>query len=96
MDQFRFLRTWCFANLKGTVGLIMAKASAMWITIPLDLSSRSFIPIPRFIRSRRPTPILSPSLFVRTESVMVKSKDDLLVNLRNLVNLRIFSFSLLV
>ena len=28
------------------------------------------------------------------ESVMVKSKDDLLVNLRNLVNLRIFSFSL--
>ena len=26
-DQFRFLRTPCFANLKGTVGLIMSKSS---------------------------------------------------------------------
>ncbi len=25
-DQFRFLRSSCFAHLKGTVGLIMAKA----------------------------------------------------------------------
>ncbi len=32
-DQFRFLRTSCFANLKGAVGLIMAKASAMRISI---------------------------------------------------------------
>ena len=30
-DKFRFLRSSCFANLKGEVGLIMAKASAMWI-----------------------------------------------------------------
>ena len=28
-DQFRFLRASCFANLKGVVGLIMTKASAM-------------------------------------------------------------------
>ena len=61
-DQFRFLRTVCFANLKGTVGLIMAKASAMRISIPLDLSPWSFIPLPRFIRSCRPTPLVSPSL----------------------------------
>ena len=53
-DQFRFLRTTYLANLKGSVGLILAKASAMRISIPLDLSSRSFIPLPRFFRSRRP------------------------------------------
>ncbi len=61
-DQFRFLRASCFANLKGAVGLIMAKASAMRISIPLDLSSRRFIPLPRFMCSRRPTPLLAPSL----------------------------------
>ncbi len=61
-DQFQFLRAACLAqNLKGSVGLILAKASAMRISIPLDLSSRSFIPLPRLIRSRRPTPLLSPS-----------------------------------
>ncbi len=26
-EQFRFLRTACFANIKGSVGLILAKAS---------------------------------------------------------------------
>ena len=61
-DKFHFLHTSCFANLKGAVGLIMVKASAMRISIPLDLSSRSFIPLPCFIRSCRPTPILVPSL----------------------------------
>ena len=40
-DQFRFLREVCFTNLKGAVGLIMTKASAMRISIPLDLSSRT-------------------------------------------------------
>ena len=34
----------------------------MWISISLDLSSRSSIPLPRFIRSCRPTTILVPSL----------------------------------
>ena len=62
LDQFRFLRDSCFANLKGVVGLIMAKVSAMRISIPLDLSSRSSVPLPCFIRSCRPTPILAPSL----------------------------------
>ena len=61
-DKFRFLRASCFANLKGAVGLIMAKASAVRISIPLDLSSRSCVPLPCFIRSRRPTPLLTPSL----------------------------------
>ena len=61
-DQFRFLHASCFANLEGTVGLIMAKASAMRISIPLDLSSRSCVLLPRFIRSCRPTPFLAPSL----------------------------------
>ncbi len=45
-----------------SVGLILAKASVMRISIPLDLSSRSFIPLPRFMRSRRPAALLAPSL----------------------------------
>ncbi len=61
-DQFRFLRAACFANIKGSVGLILAKASVMRISIPLDLSSRPFIPLPRFIRSRRVPSLLAPSL----------------------------------
>ena len=60
--QFRFLRASCLANTKGSVGLILAKESVMRISIPLDLSSRSFIPLPCFIRSRRPTTPLAPSL----------------------------------
>ena len=61
-EQFRFLRATCFANIKGSVGLILAKASTIRISIPLDLSSRSFIPLPCFMRSRRVTPLLAPSL----------------------------------
>ena len=61
-DQFRFIRDVCFASLKGAVGLIMRKDSDMRISIPPDLSSRSFIPLSRFIRSCRPTPLLAPSL----------------------------------
>jgi hypothetical protein len=60
--HFRFFRAACFAHIKGSVGLILAKASAMRISIPLDLSSRPFIPLPCFIRSRRPTTLLAPSL----------------------------------
>ena len=52
----------CLANIKGSVGLILAKASAMRISIPLDLSSRPFIPPQLFIHSRRPTTLLTPSL----------------------------------
>ena len=61
-DQFRFLRGACFANIKGLVGLILAKTSTIRISIPLDLSSRPFIPLPCFMRSRRVTPLLTPSL----------------------------------
>ncbi len=63
-DQFCFLRASCFTKLKGDVGLIMTKPSVIRVTIPLDLSSRSFIPFPRFIRSCRPTPCLAPSLLL--------------------------------
>ncbi len=61
-DQFRFLRATCLTNLKGSVGLILAKQSTMRISIPFDLSSRPFIPLPCFIRSRRPISLLTPSL----------------------------------
>ncbi len=61
-EQFRFLRAACYANIKGSVGLILTQASAMRISIPLDLSSRSFIPLPCFMRSRRAAPLLAPSL----------------------------------
>ncbi len=44
------------------VGLILEKVSTMRISIPFDLSSRSFIPLPCFIRSRLPTTLLVPSL----------------------------------
>jgi hypothetical protein len=58
-DQFC---TTCLTNRKGVVGLNLTKVSVMRISIPLDLSSRPFIQLPRFIRSRRPIPLLSPSL----------------------------------
>ncbi len=61
-EQFRFLRAACYANIKGSVGLILAKSSVMRISIPLDLSSRPFIPLPRFMRPRRAVPLLGPSL----------------------------------
>ncbi len=54
-DQFLFFHTSCFVNLKGVVALIMSKTSVMWMSIPLDLSSRSSIFLLCFIRSRRPT-----------------------------------------
>jgi hypothetical protein len=57
-EQFRFLRTACYVNIKGSVGLILAKVSAMRISIPLDLSSRPFIPLPCFMRSRRASTLL--------------------------------------
>jgi hypothetical protein len=53
--QFRFLHAACLVNIKGSVGLILVKTSVMRISIPLDLSSRSFIPLPCFLRSRHPT-----------------------------------------
>jgi hypothetical protein len=61
-DQFRFLHTTCLLNREGSVGLFLGKQTVMRISIPLDLSSRSFIPSLCFIRSRRPIPLLVPSL----------------------------------
>ena len=60
--QFRFIRTACWANLKGSIGLMLDKASAMRVTIPLDLSTRSFIPLSRFIHTRTTAPLLTPSI----------------------------------
>jgi hypothetical protein len=61
-EQFRFLRASRLANLKGSVGLILAKTSAMRVTIPIDLSTRPFIPLPRFFNSSPAPPLLTPSL----------------------------------
>ena len=41
--QFRFLCTACLTDLKDSVGWIFVKPSEMRVTIPLDLSTRSFI-----------------------------------------------------
>ncbi len=60
--HFRFLHTVCLTNIKGSVVLILTKASDLRISIPIDISSRPFIPPPCFIRSRRPTTLLTPSL----------------------------------
>ena len=59
--QFRFIRTACLANLKGSLGLMLPKAVVMRLSIPLDLSTKPFIPLPRFIRTRGTTPLLTPS-----------------------------------
>jgi hypothetical protein len=47
-DQFRFLRVDSYTNIKGSVGLIWTKVSVMSLSIPLDLSSRSFCTITVF------------------------------------------------
>ena len=61
-DRFRFRCTTCLTNLQGSVVLILVKTSVMRVTIPLNFSTSSFIPLPRFIHSR-PTPsLLTPSL----------------------------------
>jgi hypothetical protein len=41
-EQFRFLRDSHLDNLKGSVGLILAKTSVIRVTIPTDLSTRSY------------------------------------------------------
>jgi hypothetical protein len=43
-------------------GTTSGRDSPSDISIPLDLSSRSFIPRPRFVRSRHPIPLLTPWL----------------------------------
>jgi hypothetical protein len=58
-DQFRFI--WV-VNLKGSLGLMLSKTVSMRLTIPLYLSTKPFIPLPRFIHTRVSTPLLTPSL----------------------------------
>ncbi len=52
-DHFGFLRSSLLDNLNGSVVLILTKTSVIRVTIPIDLSTRSFIPLPRFFNSRR-------------------------------------------
>jgi hypothetical protein len=66
-EEFRFLRVSHLDNLKDSVGLILAKGSGIRVTIPIDLSTWSFIPLPRFFNSRRMTPLLNQSLVLIPE-----------------------------
>jgi hypothetical protein len=67
--QFRFIRAVGLANLKGSIGLMLVRVSDMRVTTPLDLSTRSIIPLPRFIHTRTGTmPLLTPSLVLFTQS----------------------------
>jgi hypothetical protein len=62
-DHLRCLRVPCFAHLEGSVGLILVKTSAMRISIPLELSTRPFIPLPRCLHSFSSTsPLLASAL----------------------------------
>ncbi len=56
------------SNLKGSIRLMLAKVSVMRVTIPLDLPTRSFIPLPRFIHTGNTIPLLTPSLVLFTQS----------------------------
>ena len=60
--QFRFWWASRLTDLKGSVGVILVKTSTIRVTIPIDLSTRSFIPLPRFFNSRRVPPLLNQSL----------------------------------
>jgi hypothetical protein len=66
--QFRFNRAACLVNVKDSIGLMLSKVSTMRVTIPLDLSTRSFIPLPRFILTRTTTPLLTPSIVLLNQS----------------------------
>ena len=73
--QFRFIRAACLTNLKGSIGLMLAKVSVMRVTIPLDLSTRSFIPLPRFIHTRTTSSLLTPSTVFLNQSYDYVSHD---------------------
>jgi hypothetical protein len=66
-DQFRFWRASHLANLKDSVGLILAKTSGIRVTIPIDLSTWSFMSLPLFFNSRRVPPLLNQSLVLIPE-----------------------------
>ncbi len=64
--QFLFIRATCLVNLNISIGLMLSTVLTM-VTIPLDLSTRSFISLSRFIRTRNTT-LLTPSLVLFTQS----------------------------
>ena len=66
--QFRFIRTDCLGDLKGSIGLMLAKVSVTRVSIPLDLSTRPFIPLPRFIHTRTTVSLLTPSRVLFNQS----------------------------
>jgi hypothetical protein len=66
-DQFRFLRVVSLSNFKLSVGLILTKVSGTRITIPLDLSTWSFIHLRRFFHCRRTPSLHTPTLFLFPE-----------------------------
>ena len=55
---------WSMIKFVFNIPLVLTSSAMciMRISIPLDLSSRPFIPLPRFKRSRRVAPLLAPSL----------------------------------
>ena len=60
-DQFRFLRAACLDNLKGSVGLILANASVMRVTIPSTyLRSLSYLSLASFSLVLHPLFLLLP------------------------------------
>jgi len=64
-DQFRFLSGTCHGldNLKVLICWFdFRQTSVMRVTIPLDLSTRPWIPLPPFFHSRRTPPLLTLSL----------------------------------
>ena len=62
-EKLRFFRASRLGNLKDSVGLILdLKASAMWVAIPIDLSTQPFITLPRFFNSRQVPALLNQSL----------------------------------
>ncbi len=94
-DQFRFRRDTYFTHLNGSVDLILSTASTMRVSIPLDLSPWSCIPLPHFNRSRHestsppscpvlsyiPSTILSKWLMV-TSWCQIQRHHDVFVSLK--------------
>ena len=56
------MSVWLILKSVGLILRTLPEASAMMVSIPLDLSTRTFTPLPRFIRPYRPPPLLTPSL----------------------------------
>ena len=82
------------SNLKDSVELILVKDSVMRVTIPIDLCTRSFTPLPRFVNSRRPSPLLTPSLAVILTHQSAKVGHDVCSFLRRLLGFTVHHSSI--